>query len=202
LKIEATQQENKKTDITAIEGSDALPERATGESVVAQAGIQLAYDDYLKARKRLANAFKGREFQDREAYINASWRYRIYEKAMEKAVKDREKAEREALNIYLNTVDKALLHASEEFRDRMIQALRECRHKTEQAWQASIETSADMTYVFQNDVSIPVTEEEDRVQLQKKVNKGNNTAKKLLEWKNGFSALFRHNTKSQVRKSN
>jgi len=198
LEAEVNQQEKKKTEITTAEGNGTSPDATTDESVAA-AGIQLAYDEYLKARKRLSNAFRGREFQDREAYVSAEWRYRIYEEAMEKAVKAREKAEREALNIYLNSVDRALLQASEEFRERMMQALRECRHKTEQAWQSSIETSTDMTYVFQNDVSILPSENQTDVRLKKTVRKRNNAHERLRAWKNGFIALFHRDTKAPVR---
>ena len=198
METEVNQQEIKKTEMATAEGNGSSPDAVKDESATA-VGIQLAYDEYLKARKRLANAFRGREFQDREAYINAAWRYRIYEEAMEKAVKAREKAEREALNIYLNTVDKALLQASEEFRERMMQALRECRHKTEQAWQSSIEISTDMTYVFQNDVSIPPVEERPYLHLNTNVKKKSHTGRKLQAWKDSFLAFFRGDAKAQVR---
>lgn len=199
METEVTQQELKKTEIAAVEGNGASPDGTTDESDATQAGIQLAYDEYLKARKRLANAFRGRESQDRVAYVSAAWRYRVYEEAMEKAVKAREKAEREALNTYLSTVDKALLQASEEFREKMLQALRECRHKTEQAWQSSIEISTDMTYVFQNDVSIPVSGEQSDIHLKGNIRKKSSIQEKILSWKNGFLALFRRDAKASVR---
>jgi hypothetical protein len=200
LETEATQQELKQTDTTTADGNGASADGVTDESTVNQVGIQQAYDEYLKARKRLAGAFRGREFQDREAYVSAAWRYRIYEEAMEKAVKAREKAEREALNIYLNSVDKALLQASEDFRDRMMQALRECRHNTEQAWQSSIETSTDMTYVFENDVRIPIAERQTDVYLKRNVNKSN-ARRKLLAWMDAFLAFFHHDAKASVQKN-
>jgi hypothetical protein len=96
-------------------------------------------------------------------------------------------------------VDKALLQASEEFREKMLHALRECRHKTEQAWQSSIEISTDMTYVFQNDVSIPVTGEQSDIHIKGSIRKKSSIQEKILSWKNGFLALFRRDAKASVR---
>jgi len=195
LVIETTQQEikNVETD-TASKNSQ---EETTEETAEAQAGIRLAYDEYLSARKRLADAFRGRECQDREAYVSAAWRYRVYEEAMQKAEKAREKSERQALNIYLKTVDKALGRASEDLRERMIEALRECRRKTEEAWQSSIEISTDMTYVFQNDVNIQETES--RPWIHKKINTGGKSIRKIVRtWMKGLSVLLRRDTKTSV----
>jgi hypothetical protein len=114
-------------------------------------GIRPAYYAYLEARRGLEKAFEGREHEDDEAYKDAQRRYQLCEEAMERAMKEREKAERDALDIYRETVDKAVKNASYAYRERMKQALSECEHKMEQVWRTSWETSAEMTKVFHSD---------------------------------------------------
>jgi hypothetical protein len=80
-----------------------------------------------------------------------------------------------------------------------MQALRECRHKTEQAWQSSIEISTDMTYVFQNDVSIAPIDERLNLHLKTNVNKKSHTGRKIQAWKESFLAFFRGDAKAPVR---
>jgi len=117
----------------------------------AQTGVQPAYLGYLHARKGLANAFRGRQRQDEQAYEDSQRRYRAHEDAIDRALRVREKAEREALELYRATIDSAVAKASGEYRDRMRQALAECRMATDGAWKASMETSAVMTGVFEGD---------------------------------------------------
>jgi hypothetical protein len=116
-----------------------------------EARIRPAYRAYLEAQKGLAKAFRGQECQDQEAYKDAERRYQVYEEAMERAMKAREKAERDALDIYRETVDKAVKKASDDYRERMKLALRECKRTIELVWKASRETSAEMTTVFHGD---------------------------------------------------
>jgi hypothetical protein len=122
---------------------------ATNQLDEVDTGISPAYRTYLEAQKHLAKAFKGRERLYQEAYNDAESRYKLCEEAMEKAVKEREKAERDAMDMYRETVDKAIEKASGVYREKMKQALMECKQKIDDAWIAAQETSAEMTAIFE-----------------------------------------------------
>jgi hypothetical protein len=66
-------------------------------------------------------------------------------------MKAREKVELDALDVYRQDVDKAVDRASQAYRDKMKQALAECKLKVMEAWRSSMETSARMTGVFEEE---------------------------------------------------
>ncbi len=124
-----------------------VPEQDPG----APTGVQPAYVSYLHARKGVANAFRGRQREDDQAYEDSQRRYQEYQDAMDEALKARQKAEKEALELYRASVDSAVEKASGEYRSRMRQALVDCKTATDSAWKAAMVTSADMTGVFESD---------------------------------------------------
>ena len=71
--------------------------------------------------------------------------------ASKKAMKAREKAELNALDAYREDVDKAVDKASQAYKDKMKQALKEYRQRVMDAWRSSMETSAQMTGIFEED---------------------------------------------------
>jgi hypothetical protein len=75
----------------------------------------------------------------------------VCEEAIEKAMKAREKAELDALDAYREDVNKAVDKASRGYKDKMKQALTECMQRVMNAWINSMDTSAQMTSVFEED---------------------------------------------------
>jgi acyl-CoA reductase-like NAD-dependent aldehyde dehydrogenase len=75
----------------------------------------------------------------------------VCEEVIEKAMKAREKAELNALDAYREDVDKAVDKASQAYKDKMKQALKEYRQRVMDAWRSSMETSAQMTGIFEED---------------------------------------------------
>jgi hypothetical protein len=120
-----------------------------------QPGVEPAYTRYLHARDGLADAFKGKELYDRIAYERAQQNYRVYEETVETVISDREKAEQEALELYRQAVDAAVVTASQEYRERMKRARVACMKGTEKAWGDCIETSAKASSTFHDD-KVPI----------------------------------------------
>jgi acyl-CoA reductase-like NAD-dependent aldehyde dehydrogenase len=56
-----------------------------------------------------------------------------------------------ALDAYREDVDKAVDKASQAYKDKMKQALKEYRQRVMDAWRSSMETSAQMTGIFEED---------------------------------------------------
>ena len=131
--------------------AEEAPVPVSEEDPGVQTGVQPAYLSYLRARKGVANAFRGRQRQDDQAYEDSQRRYQAYEEAIDKALKARQKAEREAADLYRAAVDSAVEKASGAYRNRMRQALAECKSATDSAWKASMGTSFSMTGVFESD---------------------------------------------------
>jgi len=75
----------------------------------------------------------------------------VCEGVIEKAMKAREKAELNALDAYREDVDKAVDKASQAYKDKMKQALKEYRQRVMDAWRSSMETSAQMTGILEED---------------------------------------------------
>ncbi len=78
----------------------------------------------------------------------------VSEEEVEKAMKARERAETDALLAYRQDVDKALDRASQAYKERLRQALGECRASVIEAWRSSMETSARMSGVFEDDRTV------------------------------------------------
>ena len=159
MTISAEQQGTKRAPARSARRSAAQAEGSsdvtTGGPVEPEPGVQPAYREYQQARKSLASAFRGRVRHDRAAIEHAERRYRTYDEAMDKALKNREKAERDALIAYAETLARAEEQASEVYHQRMKQALKECQQAIAQAWKESTENSGDMANVFADDKSIP-----------------------------------------------
>ena len=117
--------------------------------------VPLAYSAYEGARKRLGDAFKGRTHHDRHAYKEAARRYQAYEIAMSKALRTRERAEQQALDVYRRNVERAIESAGAVYRESLLQALVTCRREIQQAWMASAENSEEMRSIFHGDEDAP-----------------------------------------------
>jgi hypothetical protein len=156
-------------------------------------GVKPAYLTYLSARKGLATAFRGRQLRDKEVYEDAQECYQAYQQAIDNAVQAREKAEREALGLYRGTVESAVEKASQEYRERMRQASVQCKKATDDAWKASMETSATMAGIFENDEVLP-----ERVEAPEGGSGPESLAGRagsvLLAAKRGYTSLARRST--------
>ena len=149
-------QQKAKADTTEAEGEIAGRTTESSEAFAdhfegVKPGVRPAFQAYLEARGTLAKAFKGLEHEDDEAYKDAQRRYQLCQAATERAMIEREEAERVALDTYKNTVDQAVKNASYAYRESMKQALRECELKTEQIRRTSWQTSAEMTTILNSD---------------------------------------------------
>ena len=80
------------------------------------------------------------------------------EEAVEKAMRAREKSELDALSVYRLEIDRAIDRASQEYKDKLGWALVDCRQKVSEAWHSSMETSAHMTGIFEEDRSTSTEE--------------------------------------------
>ena len=183
-----------------ITGQASEPaETATGDSDPVKEAIPPAYRSYLEARKGLAEAFKGRERQDQEAYRDAERRYQLCEEAIEKAMKVREKAELDALDAYREAVGTAVDKASQVYKDKMKQARIECKQRVTDAWRSSMETSARMTGVFEEDRNMRKEEQSLEKRPQRERIQFRET---ILHLKRSFLSNIRRAVKSlEVRRS-
>jgi len=77
----------------------------------------------------------------------------VSEEQVDKAMKAREKAEVDALLAYRLEVDRAVDRVSQAYKDEVKRALDECRQSVVEAWKTSMQTSARMTGVFEEDKS-------------------------------------------------
>jgi hypothetical protein len=102
-----------------------------------QGEIRAAYRAYSEAQKDLLYAFKEQQQQGKNAYRHTERQYQFYEEIIEKAFKNRERAEQKATEIYLNTVKKS----SEAYRDAVGLALADCKRTTDQAWNFAMRAS-------------------------------------------------------------
>jgi len=75
----------------------------------------------------------------------------VCEEEIEKAMKAREKADMDALLAYRQEVDKAIDKASQAYRDKLRLTLHDCKQRVMDAWKSSMETSAEMTGIFEDD---------------------------------------------------
>jgi hypothetical protein len=75
----------------------------------------------------------------------------VCEEIVANAMKEREKAEIDALVIYRQEVDRAIEKAAQTYKENMKQALQDCHRRAIEAWKGSMETSARMTSVFEED---------------------------------------------------
>ncbi len=120
-------------------------------------------EDLDKAIERASLTYKDKTKQalaDCKQRVVESWRSSaetsgdmtgVSEEEVEKAMKARERVEIDALLAYRQDVDKALDRASQAYKERLKQALGECKGSVVEAWRSSMETSARMTGVFEDD---------------------------------------------------
>jgi HPt (histidine-containing phosphotransfer) domain-containing protein len=99
--------------------------------------LRMTYQTYVKSQKALLSAFKEQEQQGENAYKNMERRYRAYEEIIDKAFKNREMADNEALKLYCHTVEKA----GAVYKETIKHTLQLCKQTTDQAWQSSIKAS-------------------------------------------------------------
>ena len=103
-------------------------------------------------------AFKRRGRQDQAAYVDARQRYQAHEEAIDRAFAVRQEAEQEALELYRRTIEKA----SEAYRERVKQALKACKETIDQVRKDSVQTSGEMSTLFQKDEGNPAKQERPR----------------------------------------
>jgi hypothetical protein len=130
----------------------AMPGPTTLEQPPSRMALGSAYRAYLESRKTLALAFKDREMQDVEAYKDTERRYHQCKEACDLAVRNREKAELEAAEVFRMEVDKAIERANQVYRDRTRLALSECKQKVMDAWKDSAESGTDTMVVCEEAV--------------------------------------------------
>ncbi len=99
-----------------------------------QSEVLIAYQAYVEAQKALLSAFKEQGQQGENAYKNTERQYRTYEEIIDKAFKNREILDNEALELYRMTVEKA----GAVYRETIKHALQLCKQTTDQAWQSSL----------------------------------------------------------------
>ncbi len=75
----------------------------------------------------------------------------VCEEAIERAMKVREKTELDALSTFRQEVDRSVDRASQEYKDKLARALVDCKRNVADAWRISMEASARMTGVFEED---------------------------------------------------
>jgi hypothetical protein len=97
--------------------------------------IRMTYQNYVKAQKVLLSAFKEQEQCVGNAYKNNERRYQAYEEIVDRAFKNREQADTEALELYRKTVEEA----GAAYRETIKNTLLLYKRTTDQAWQSSIE---------------------------------------------------------------
>ncbi len=127
-------------------------------------------EDLDRAIERASQAYKEKTRQvlaDCKQKVVEAWRSStessgdmngVSEEEIEKAMQARQKAEVEALLSYRQEVDKALDKASQVYKERVKQALAECKKSVMAAWKTSMETSARMAGVFEGDNSTATDE--------------------------------------------
>jgi hypothetical protein len=101
----------------------------------ANTDVQLAYDAFINAREELSEAVQEQEDQGKAASKNAEKRYQTYRLIVEQAFNEREATEREAMNAYRESIEKA----GKIYRDIIQAALGKCKLITDNAWEASLE---------------------------------------------------------------
>lgn len=123
-------------------------------------------EDLDKAVDNASRAYKDRTKQvmiDCKQRIMEAWRSStetstpmtgVCEETVEKTMKAREKAELDALDAYRSDVDNAIDKASRAYKDKMKQALIDCRQNVMNVWINSMDTSVQMAGIFEEDRSI------------------------------------------------
>jgi len=115
-----------------------------------QSEVRLAYQAYVEAQKELLSAFREQEQQSKYAQKINEKRYLAYEEILEKAFRNREKAEAKALDIYCRTLEKAAL----VYRENIWNTLKVCQQTTDDAWRTSIAFRDPVTHVFPSKLKI------------------------------------------------
>lgn len=133
------QQTKKNSEVKAVANTGNNANGAAAVYVVdpvleGQGEVQIAYETIVQAQEAFISAFKEQEQQVENAYKNSERRYRAYKEIIDKAFKNREILDNEALELYRMTVEKA----AAVYRETIEHALKLCKETTDQAWQASI----------------------------------------------------------------
>jgi hypothetical protein len=129
-----------------------VPERADVDSSAARMALGSAYRSYLDSRKTLAQAFKDRELQDQESYKDAERRYHQCTEAVNMAVRNREKAEFDAAEVFRIETDRAIERSTQVYKDKARLVLADCKHKVMEAWKCSAEPGTETTVVCEEAV--------------------------------------------------
>jgi hypothetical protein len=124
-----------KTDInTGNNTNDLAASHVVYPLAETQSGVRTAYQTYVEAQKALLSAFQEQEQRAENAYKNTERRYHAYEEIIDKAFKNREIMDNEALELYRITVEKAVA----DYRETIKHTLQLCKQTTDQAWQSTI----------------------------------------------------------------
>jgi hypothetical protein len=78
----------------------------------------------------------------------------VCEEAVDKAMKVRERTEMDALDAYRKDVDRAIERSSQYYRDRVSRAMTECGQRVLDAWDRSMQNSASVAGIFDQDKAL------------------------------------------------
>jgi hypothetical protein len=78
----------------------------------------------------------------------------VCEEAVDKAMKARERTEMDALDAYRQDVDRAIERSSQYYRDSISRAMTECGHRVLDAWDQSMQNSASVAGIFDQDKAL------------------------------------------------
>jgi hypothetical protein len=78
----------------------------------------------------------------------------VCEEAVDKAMKARERTEMDALDAYRHDVDRAIERSSQYCRDSISRAMTECGHRVLDAWDQSMQNSASVAGIFDQDKAL------------------------------------------------
>jgi hypothetical protein len=104
-------------------------EPETSLLVEAQTEVEMTYEAHVDAQKNFVEAFKGIAQIDKTVYQEAEKKFLSYKKAIARALKTRETAERAAQRAYKKTV----IIANAAYQEAIQKALDECQQATEKA---------------------------------------------------------------------
>ncbi len=120
--------------------------------LIIKTSVGPAYLTYLNSRKNLALALKEREYRDEEAYHEAEKQYRLCALAIDQAMKNREKTEIEAAELYKEELDQIINKASQTYKNKAEQAMAECKQKVMDAWKNSLDADENTNVVCEESI--------------------------------------------------
>lgn len=131
VKQQEIQRSLKKTKTPVIENLPEPPDTLLSE---ANEDVKLAFNAFINAKTELTEAVKEQEEQGKTASINSEKRYRAYREIIERAFKEKETVEQQAMAAYRESVEKA----GKLYCEIVLAALERCKLTTDKAWENSL----------------------------------------------------------------